>query len=62
MFIQTGLTKGRTMTAYTTVVPDLYYAGAIIQDKPVVIDQHIVTSRTPDDLAHFNRAILEQLA
>jgi intracellular protease, PfpI family len=61
MFIQTGLTKGRTMTAYTTVVPDLYYAGAIIQDEPVVIDQHIVTSRTPDDLAYFNRAILEQL-
>lgn len=62
IFIQTGLTHGRTMTAYVTVVPDLYYAGAIIKDRPVVIDRHLVTSRTPDDLTQFNHAILEQLS
>ncbi len=35
-FIQTGYTKGRTMTAYTTVRPALYYAGAIVKNEPVV--------------------------
>ncbi|CAM3119284.1 PfpI family intracellular protease [Lactiplantibacillus plajomi] len=38
MFIQIGLTKGRTLTGYVTVVPDLYYAGAIIKDESVVVD------------------------
>lgn len=61
IFIQTGLTKGRRMTAYTSVVPDLYYAGAIVEDKPVVIDENLVTSRTPDDLDAFNQAIVETL-
>lgn len=61
MFIQTGLTKGRTMTGYASIVPDLYYAGAIVKDEPVVVDRHLVTSRTPDDLEQFNKASLEQL-
>lgn len=61
IFIQTGLTKGRTMTGYASIVPDLYYAGAIVKDEPVVVDRHLVTSRTPDDLEEFNREILKQL-
>ncbi|GAF37695.1 type 1 glutamine amidotransferase domain-containing protein [Lentilactobacillus farraginis] len=61
LFIQTGLTKGRTMTAYTTVRPDLYYAGAVVKDQPVVVDQNLVTSRTPDDLDAFNSSMLETL-
>lgn len=60
-FIQTGLTKGRTMTAYTTVRPDLYYADAIVKNEPVVVDHNLVTSRTPDDLPEFNQAMLAQL-
>jgi len=62
LFIQTGLVKGRTLTAFTSVRPDLYYAGGIVKDEPVVIDRHLVTSRTPDDLDQFNQAIVAQLA
>lgn len=61
IMIQTGLTKGRILTGYVTIVPDLYYAGAIVKDEPVVVDRHLVTSRTPDDLKQFNQAILKQL-
>lgn len=61
IFIQTGLTKGRTMTAYTTVRPDVGYAGAIVKDEPVVVDNKLVTSRTPDDLPAFNEKIVEVL-
>ncbi|KRL00578.1 type 1 glutamine amidotransferase domain-containing protein [Liquorilactobacillus capillatus] len=61
LFIQTGLAKGRTMTSYLTVQPDLYYAGAIVKDEPVVIDNNLITSRTPDDLPAFNKAITKAL-
>ncbi|AQW20981.1 glutamine amidotransferase [Lentilactobacillus curieae] len=61
LFIQTGLTKGRKMTAYNTVRPDLYYAGAEVEDKAVVVDNNLVTSRTPDDLDQFNAAIVDTL-
>ncbi|KRL37457.1 type 1 glutamine amidotransferase domain-containing protein [Liquorilactobacillus uvarum] len=61
LFIQTGLVKGRTMTSYLTVQPDLYYAGALVKDAPVVIDHNLITSRTPDDLPAFNKAITAAL-
>lgn len=61
LFIQTGLTEGRTMTAYDTVRPDVAYAGANVKDEAVVIDSQLVTSRTPDDLPEFNKAIVEIL-
>ncbi|GHP14093.1 putative cysteine protease YraA [Lentilactobacillus fungorum] len=61
LFIQTGLVEGRTMTSYQTVQPDLYYAGARVKDQSVVIDNNLVTSRTPDDLADFNAGMLATL-
>lgn len=61
LFIQTGLTEGRTLTGYTSIRPDLAYAGGNVEDKAVVIDKNLVTSRTPDDLPEFNEAILEIL-
>lgn len=61
LFIQTGLTEGRTMTAYTTVRPDVAYAGANVKDEEVVVDNKLVTSRTPDDLPAFNEKIVEIL-
>ncbi|MEO1770620.1 MULTISPECIES: type 1 glutamine amidotransferase domain-containing protein [Enterococcus] len=61
LFIQTGLTKGRTMTAYDTVRPDLAYAGANVKDEEVVVDNMLVTSRNPDDIPAFNEKIIEIL-
>lgn len=62
LFIQTGLTEGRTMTAYDTVRPDIEYAGAVVKDEPVVIDRGLITSRNPDDIPAFNEVIVEALA
>ncbi|MCD2255694.1 type 1 glutamine amidotransferase [Lactobacillus sp. CC-MHH1034] len=61
LFIQTGLTEGRKMTAYQTVQPDLKYAGAQVSDDAVVIDNNLVTSRNPDDIPQFNEAIIAHL-
>lgn len=61
LLIQTGLTLGRRMTAYVTVQRDLYYAGAYVEDKPVVVDRNLITSREPKDIPEFNQTILKHL-
>lgn len=63
IFIQTGLTNELELTAFKSVQPDLFYAGAQVKDEAVVIDEkhQIVTSRTPDDLEQFNQAIVNAL-
>lgn len=62
LMIQTGLVHGRTMTSYLTVQPDLYYAGARIEDESVVIDGSLITSREPKDIPAFNEAVVKALA
>lgn len=62
LMIQTGLVHGRTMTSYLTVQPDLYYAGARVEDQPVVIDGNLITSREPKDIPAFNQALVAALA
>lgn len=59
--IQTGLVQGRTMTAYLTVQLDLYYAGARIEYKAIVIDGNLITSREPKDISAFNDTFLSAL-
>jgi protease I len=40
----------------------MIHAGANFVDQEVVVDDNIITSRTPDDLPPFMRAIIEALA
>jgi len=62
VLISAGLAKGRRMTSYIAVHDDLINAGAIYEDKPVVVDGNVVTSRVPDDLPEFCRAIIDLLS
>ncbi len=50
--------KGRTMTSWTSLQTDLCNAGATWQDRTVVIDDNLVTSRKPDDLPEFCREMV----
>lgn len=61
VLISAGLVRGRRMTGYAAVRDDLVNAGAIYEDKPVVVDGRIVTSRVPDDLPEFCGAIIDLL-
>lgn len=63
IFIQTGLTNELTLTSFKSVQPDLFYAGAQVKDEAVVVDEkhQVITSRTPDDLDQFNKAIVDSL-
>jgi protease I len=56
-----GLLEGRRVTAWPALQPELRRAGLTVEDAPVVIDGHLVTSRRPADLPWFVPAILAQL-
>lgn len=60
--IETGALKGRRMTSYNSIKTDLINAGANWVDEEVVVDQGLVTSRSPDDLPAFNKKMLEEFA
>ncbi|RYD54856.1 MAG: type 1 glutamine amidotransferase [Sphingobacteriales bacterium] len=60
--IETGMLQGRTMTSYPSLHTDLKNAGASWVDKEVVVDGNLITSRKPDDIPAFNKAIIEALA
>lgn len=62
LLIETGLIKGRDMTSFHSIKTDLKNAGANWYDKEVVVDQGLVTSRSPEDLEAFNRKMLEEIA
>ncbi len=61
VLISAGLVEGRTMTAVKAVQRDLANAGADVKDEPVVVDDGLVTSRSPDDLDAFNAKIVEEI-
>ena len=50
---------GRKVTSFFAIKDDVTNAGARWEDAEVVVDQNLVTSRTPDDLPAFCRAFME---
>jgi len=61
LLIDTGIAKGRKLTSYKTIRQDLVNAGASWEDREVVNDKGIVTSRKPDDLPAFVAKIIEEV-
>lgn len=53
--------RGRRATSVPSIRTDVRNAGAEVVDEPVVVDDNLITSRTPDDLEAFNAAILDAL-
>jgi len=58
MLVSADIIRGRTVTSYFSIRDDLVNAGGNWVDKEVVVDGNLVTSRTPDDLPAFMRAII----
>lgn len=56
------LVRGRTMSSWPGVRDDLVNAGATWLDRSVVADGNWVTSRGPQDLAHFVPAMVRLFA
>lgn len=60
--IDAGVVKGRKMTSYPSLQTDLKNAGVNWVDQEVVVDQGLVSSRSPDDIPAFNRKMIEEFA
>ena len=61
VLIETGQLKGRTLTSYPTVQSDIRNAGATWVDQEVARDKGLITSRDPDDLPAFCKALIAEL-
>jgi protease I len=59
--ITAGLLKGRHVTCYKSVAQEMKDAGAMYEDKEVVVDGNLVTSRQPADLPAFLRETIKIL-
>jgi len=57
--VEAGAARGRKVTSWPSLKTDLKNAGAEWVDQEVVADGNLVTSRKPDDIPAFNRAINE---
>ncbi len=62
LLIETGMLGGREMTSYPSIQTDIKNAGASWHDREVVVDNGLVTSRSPKDLDAFNRKMIEEIA
>jgi protease I len=61
ILISAGLLQGRRATCYESVVDELKEAGALYEDREVVVDANLITSRQPVDLPAFMRETMKLL-
>ena len=57
---EADVVRGRRMTSWPSLQTDLRNAGATWVDEEVVVDGNLTTSRNPDDLPAFGKAMLAQ--
>jgi protease I len=62
MMCSANILRGRKVTSFFAIKDDVVNAGGIWQDEAAVVDQNVVTSRTPDDLPAFMRACAQVLS
>ncbi len=59
VLISAGLVEGRRLTSWPGIKDDVRNAGGNWVNKAVVRDGNLITSRGPQDLLQFNRALVE---
>jgi protease I len=62
MLCSTGAARGKRATCFMAIKDDMINAGADYVDEEVVVDGNLITSRKPDDLPAFCKAVMEALA
>jgi protease I len=61
MLCCTDALKGKRATSFMAIKFDMINAGATWVDEPVVVDGNLITSRNPDDLPVFCKAVIHAL-
>jgi protease I len=62
MLASAEVLAGRKVTSFFAIKDDLVHAGATWVDQEVMVDGNLITSRTPDDLPAFMRAVIKKLS
>jgi protease I len=61
MLVSAGILQGKRATSYIAIKDDMVNAGALWEDAELVVDGNLITSRKPEDLPAFCRALIEAL-
>ncbi len=61
ILVSAGILAGKNATCYPGIKDDIVNAGAIYEDKKVVVCENLVTSRRPQDLPFFMGAFIKLL-
>ncbi|MCO5731722.1 type 1 glutamine amidotransferase domain-containing protein [Rhizobium sp. SSA_523] len=61
LLVEADALKGRKATSFQSIRTDMKNAGAQWEDKEVVVDEGIITSRSPKDLQAFVAKIIEEV-
>jgi len=62
LLVEADALRGRTITSWPSLETDIKNAGGAWVDKPVQLDQRLLTSRKPEDLPAFCAQLVELLA
>jgi len=62
LLIEADIVDGRTVTGWPSIHTDLENAGGTVVDSEVAIDGNLITSRKPDDIPAFSKALIDALA
>jgi protease I len=60
--ISAGILKGRRATSFHAIRDDMINAGAKWEDAEVAVDGNLISSRNPNDLPAFCRAVIAKLS
>jgi len=61
MLVSANIIRGKKLTGYFSIKDDLVNAGGLYEDREVVRDGNLITSRCPADLPAFCREIISAL-
>ena len=62
LLVEADIVDGRTVTGWPSIRTDLENAGGEVVDQEVAVDGNLITSRKPDDIPAFSRALLAALS
>lgn len=61
LLVEAGIVEGRTVTSWPSVRTDLENAGGKVVDQEVAVDGNLITSRKPEDIPAFSKALIAAL-
>jgi protease I len=62
LLVEADVARGRELTSFASIKTDVENAGGNWVDREVVVDEGLVTSRSPKDLPAFCKKLVEEIA